>query len=87
MCAHLLKVATAILAAMNIYSALEYLVSAIGGGFNTRQANPYSERTGSRVMLNYACVMMPCVGRSWPKARTLGDSCMTADIHREEREK
>ena len=28
------------------------------------QANPYSKRTGSRLMLNHACVMMPCVGRS-----------------------
>jgi hypothetical protein len=39
------------------------------GRFKTRQANPYSKRTDSRVMLNHACVMMPCVvERSWPQS-------------------
>jgi hypothetical protein len=57
------------------------------GRFKTRQANPYSKRTGYRLMLNRARAMMPCVGGLGPKAQTLGDSCMTADIHSEEGEK
>jgi hypothetical protein len=38
------------------------------GRSKTRQANPYSKRTGSRAMPNHACAMMPCVGRSRPQS-------------------
>ena len=36
--------------------------------FQNPPNNPYSKRTGSRVMLIHACAMMPCVGRSWAQS-------------------
>jgi hypothetical protein len=87
-CAKVREVATVVLVAVNIYSGLESLVRGNKRSFENPpskslfKANRLPRHAEPHLRYDALCGEVLA-----PKARTLGESCMTADIHREEREK